>query len=129
MPSYLNQRSPAVDGSIIVSFFFFLPLSSPEADRRPFLDLATTVTQEVSVDDQVLLFLIFDLDRKNGPMPCSEFLGFQPRLEKTQPNVAHLPSPSPFPPTPPTSQASRRMPQQISPYGVASTSPYSIPIH
>lgn len=109
------------------SKFFFFALSLQKLIVCFFLDLATTVTQEVSVDDQVLLFLIFDLDRKNGPMPCSEFLGFQPRLEKSQPNVAHLSSP--FPPTPPTSQASRRMPQQVSPYGVASTSPYSIPIH
>ncbi|KAH6918618.1 hypothetical protein BKA70DRAFT_22515 [Coprinopsis sp. MPI-PUGE-AT-0042] len=108
------------------SLHALLPESSLSRCRWLDHNLATTVTQEVSVDDQVLLFLIFDLDRKNGPMPCSEFLGFQPRLEKSQPNVAHL---SPFPPAPPTSQASRRMPQQVSPYGVASTNPYSIPIH
>jgi hypothetical protein len=108
------------------SLHALLPESTVSRCRWLDHNLASTVTQEVTVDDQVLLFLIFELDRKNGPMPCSEFLGFQPRPEKTQANVPH---PSPFPPIPPTSQASRRMPQQVSPYGAASTNPYSIPTH
>ncbi|KAJ2921908.1 hypothetical protein H1R20_g15190, partial [Candolleomyces eurysporus] len=37
----------------------------------------TTLTQELIVDDQILLYLIYDLDRKNGFMPSAEFLGFQ----------------------------------------------------
>lgn len=38
---------------------------------------SSTLTQELIVDDQVLLYLIYDLDRKNGFMPSAEFLGFQ----------------------------------------------------
>lgn len=108
------------------SLHALLPESSLSRCRWLDHNVPTTVTQEVVVDDQVLLFLIYDLDRKNGPMPCSEFLGFQPRLEKS---MAQVSSTSSFPPTPPTSQASRRMPQQVSPYSMASTSPYSIPNH
>lgn len=48
---------------------FFHNLSCP--------DTSSTLTQELIVDDQVLLYLIYDLDRKNGFMPSAEFLGFQ----------------------------------------------------
>ncbi|EAU88571.1 hypothetical protein CC1G_04277 [Coprinopsis cinerea okayama7 len=79
-------------------------------------NLPTTVTQELAVDDQVLLFLIYELDRKNGPMPCSEFLGFQHYRMAEKP--ANPQSTSLY-----TSSTSRRMSQQLSPVA----NPYSIP--
>jgi len=38
----------------------------------------TTITQEIIVDNETLLYVIYDLDRRNsGSMPSAELLGFQ----------------------------------------------------
>jgi hypothetical protein len=41
------------------------------------LAVPTSLTQEIVVDEQTLLYLIYDMDRRNG-MPSAELLGFQP---------------------------------------------------
>ena len=82
------------------------------------------MTQEVAVDDQVLLYLIYDIDRKNGFMPSAEFLGFQhyKQVEKpTSVNSAIAAAPPPYP----TANSSRRHPSVS--YTLA-PNPYSIPM-
>lgn len=37
-----------------------------------------TVTQEIVVDDETLLYVVYELDRRNaGPMPSASLLGYQ----------------------------------------------------
>jgi len=68
-PSQLNHADNSLQA--------LLPESHLSRCRWLDHNLSTMITQELIVDDQTLLFLIYELDRKNGPMPCSEFLGFQ----------------------------------------------------
>ena len=40
------------------------------------LAVPTRLTQEIIVDEQTLVYLIYDLDRRNG-MPSAELIGYQ----------------------------------------------------
>ncbi|TFK29906.1 hypothetical protein FA15DRAFT_663202 [Coprinopsis marcescibilis] len=82
-------------------------------------NVQTTLTQELVVDDQVLLCLIYDLDRKNWPMPGSELLGFQ---HYRAPDKASSTAGAPYT----TSTTSRRPSQVPSGYPLAPNA-YSIP--
>jgi hypothetical protein len=90
------------------------------------IDAPTTLTQELVVDDQVVLYLIYDLDRKNGFMPSAEFLGFQ-HYKHSTPSSATGATPQQYP----TAQShSRRVSAQLpgpGSYSLGAPSPYSIP--
>ncbi|TEB35877.1 hypothetical protein FA13DRAFT_1762129 [Coprinellus micaceus] len=75
-----------------------LPDSSLSRCRWLDPNAPTTLTQELVVDDQVVLYLIYDLDRKNGFMPSAEFLGFQHYKHSTpsRPGSYSLGAPSPY---------------------------------
>jgi hypothetical protein len=85
-----------------------LPESS--LNRCRWLDASHSIllTQEIIVDDETLLFMIYELDRKNGgPMPSAMLLGYQKyrAADKGTPMPSAIsPSPSstlPFPHTGP----------------------------
>lgn len=45
---------------------------------EPSLAVQTSITQEIMIDNEILLYLIYDLDRKNGGgLPSAELLGYQ----------------------------------------------------
>ncbi|KAF6765173.1 hypothetical protein DFP72DRAFT_870308 [Ephemerocybe angulata] len=105
-----------------------LPESSLSRCRWLDPNTPTTLTQELTVDDQVLLYLIYDLDRKNGFMPSAEFLGFQHYKQDKSNSSSASSTSGAVPALYPTSQSSshsRRVPQSSVPYSVPSN-PYSV---
>lgn len=106
-----------------------LPDSSLSRCRWLDPNAPTTLTQELVVDDQVLLYLIYDLDRKNGFMPSAEFLGFQHYKQPSSSSATTAPG---APPQYPASQFShsRRVSAQMSgpgSYSLGAPSPYTAP--
>jgi hypothetical protein len=67
-------------------------LSVSELDILTFLlAVPTRLTQEIMVDEQTLVYLIYDLDRRNG-MPSAELMGYQ-----TCKSAETIPGPPPQP--------------------------------
>ncbi|KAH9484301.1 Conidiophore development regulator abaA [Psilocybe cubensis] len=74
-----------------------LPESSLNRCRWLDASLSIVLTQEIIVDDETLLCMIYDLDRKSGPMPSATLLGFHKYRaadKGTPPTTASI-SPSP----------------------------------
>ncbi|KAF8959051.1 hypothetical protein BDZ97DRAFT_1667710 [Flammula alnicola] len=70
---YLNVTNINV-GTVNAS----LPDSALNRCRWLDASLSVVLTQEIIVDDETLLFVIYELDRKNGgPMPSATLLGYQ----------------------------------------------------
>ncbi|KAF8163269.1 hypothetical protein B0H34DRAFT_650490 [Crassisporium funariophilum] len=65
--------------------------------------IPVVLTQEIIVDDETLLYVIYDLDRRNGgPMPSAALLGYQKfrAADKGSPLASFSPSPSANYPSP-----------------------------
>ncbi|KAJ2916042.1 hypothetical protein MD484_g4374, partial [Candolleomyces efflorescens] len=101
-----------------------LPESSLSRCRWLDPNTNTTVTQELIVDDQILLYLIYDLDRKNGFMPSAEFLGFQ-HYKSTDKASPAVPSGAAIQSQLPSSNHARRQSSVSYSYSVAPSIPMS----
>ncbi|KAF7304854.1 TEA domain-containing protein [Mycena kentingensis (nom. inval.)] len=53
----------------------------------------TTITQQVVVDDAVLLFVVYDLDRRAHSMPSVEFVSFQKYAGSSEARASAAPAP------------------------------------
>ncbi|KAF8077982.1 hypothetical protein FPV67DRAFT_1662755 [Lyophyllum atratum] len=75
-----------------------LPESSLSRCRWLDASLTTSVTQEIIVDGQTLIYLIYDLDRNNGNiMPSAELLGYQNRKATAILSSSHSPNSTTYP--------------------------------
>ncbi|EDR14279.1 uncharacterized protein LACBIDRAFT_292246 [Laccaria bicolor S238N-H82] len=78
--SCISEETGFLDVSHIAVGTVNAVLPESSLTRCRWLDPNTplTMTQEVTVDDEILLHVIYDLDRRSGgPMPSAELIGFQ----------------------------------------------------
>ncbi|KAF9532945.1 hypothetical protein CPB83DRAFT_589012 [Crepidotus variabilis] len=87
---------------------------------------SVTITQEIVVDDETLLFVIYDLDRRNGgPMPSVSLMGYQKYraadngTTPIQTSTSVSPSPNPMLSTPHGTSYGRPTPQHSLSYSLS----------
>lgn len=82
MPCYPTRPSRGVGGSIPVRLdFFHITLITDVLISA----IPTSLTQEIVVDDETLIYLIYELDRTTGAMPSAQLLGYQNRKNPAKP--------------------------------------------
>ncbi len=74
-----------------------------------------TITQEIVVDEETLLFVIYELDRRQGPMPAASLLGYQ-KYRPVDKGASISPSPSATSPHPHSSSYGRSTTQHSPSY-------------
>ncbi|KAG6818145.1 hypothetical protein H0H87_000050 [Tephrocybe sp. NHM501043] len=75
-----------------------LPESTLSRCRWLDASVPTRITQEIIVDDETLLYLIYDLDRSMGSIPSAKLIRWATMTKPTSstPPAAHPPQPTPY---------------------------------
>lgn len=93
LPESPLSRCRWLDACRLDTFILLLPLTL-------FIARAVVLTQEFVVDEETLLLIVYELDRRNGSMPSAALLGYQKfrASDKGIPVSTISPSPSVNPP-------------------------------
>lgn len=90
---YPNHRSAGVAGLMLVSISLYFSL--PPLTNGALLAASTTITQEIVVDGETLIYIIYELDRRTGGvLPSAELVGYQ-KYKTANKTATSAPRPQP----------------------------------